>query len=227
MLALQLQLSAVQTITRAEMIAAYMPSRRARLCAFARVCLQANRARVDWADGPDLAALQAALVISDDEARALARGARAGNVIEALDRILSRLARLVPMIVQIQVSGRLADGFLCPSDGDEIAALIADLEELAPHVGLVASEIERAFAAPTQRSMAEVARAVAARVASPTDRYWLATYTLLGELRSGASGWEQSELATAVQAAFALPPETMRQAEAHARILLLDESRSG
>lgn len=192
-------------------IAAGLPSRNERLAAYAMACevcvsdRQLAESEIDFLD-----ALQTALGMDDAEAQELFEAARKHSGLLTLEEKSAKVRFLMPSFVRCMALIAAADGEV---HHEERLAMRNVLGAIPDMQVLTSAELDEAIDVALERirgkePAAELA-AIAADVAQPSDRYWVAVYVMIIAHADGKHDWRELEFLGQLKTAFGLDDEQM------------------
>ena len=203
---------------RVDAIARGLPSRAHRLTAYAmaaEVCVS----DADLAEGEIgfLDALQAALALADDEAKALFEAARQRSGLQTVEERAAEMRELMPRFVDCMTLVAAADGVVREEERAGVRAVLRNIPDMAV---LTREELDAAITDSFTRMAGVHAGAALAEIAGairePADRYWTAVYMMIIGRADGRADWREVKCMQLARVHFGLSDEQMDRAMATA-----------
>jgi uncharacterized tellurite resistance protein B-like protein len=199
---------------RVEAVARGLPGRSHRLTAYAmaaEVCV--SDADLPEAEIAYLDALQEALALGDEEARALFEGARARSGLKTVEERAAAMRRLMPRFVDCMALMAVADNRVRDAERIAVRAVLRNI----PDMGVLTREeldqaiqdsFDRVEGVDIGRALAQIAESIR----DPADRYWAAVYMMIIGRSDDHTGWREVRCLHEARRAFGLSDSQMDQA---------------
>lgn len=178
---------------RIESIAKGLPSRGHRLTAYAmaaEVCV--SDADLPEAEIAYLDALQEALALGDEEARALFEGARAKSGLKTVEERAAAMRKLMPRFVDCMALLACADGVIHAEERAAVRSVLRNIPDMAVLTreeldAAIEDSFHRVEGADVETALADIAGAIR----DPADRYWTAVYMMIIGRADGRADWRE------------------------------------
>jgi len=199
---------------RIEAIARGLPGRAHCLTAYAmavEVCV--SDADLPEAEIAYLDALQAALALSEEEARALFEGARKKSGLKTIEERAAAMRKLMPRFVDCMALLASADGVVRPEERAGVRAVLRSIPDMAV---LTREELDQAIEESFQRvegvDIGEALGQIAGAIRDPADRYWTTVYMMIVGRADGRTDWREVKCLQLARKHFALSDGQMDRA---------------
>jgi len=199
---------------RIESIARGLPSRGHRLTAYA----MAAEVCVSDADLPEteiayLDALQGALALGDEEARALFEGARARTGLKTVEERAAAMRKLMPRFVDCMALLAAADGVVQPAERAGVRAILRNIPDMAVLTreeldGAMEESFDRVEGVDVDSALATISGAIREQA----DRYWTTVYMMIIGRADGRADWREVKCLQLARKHFGLSDSQMDHA---------------
>jgi uncharacterized tellurite resistance protein B-like protein len=199
---------------RVEAIARGLPSRAHRLTAYA----MAVEVAVSDADLPEaeityLDALQEALALGEEEARALFEGARKKSGLKTVEERAAAMRRVMPRFVDCMALMAAADGKVREEERAGVRAVLRRIPDMAVLTREELDEsMEQSFERVEDVDVDSAFAQIADSIRDPADRYWTAVYMMIIGRSDGRTDWREVRCLQLARNRFGLSDSQMDQA---------------
>ncbi len=201
-------------LLRVGAVAMGLPSRGHRLTAYAmavEVCV--SDADLPEAEIAYLEALQKALALGDEEARALFEGARQKSGLKTVEERAAAMRKLMPRFVDSMALMAIADGKVRREERAGVRAVLRNIPDTAV---LTREELDEAIQDSFDRvegvDIEEALGQIAGAIREPSDRYWTMVYMMIVGRSDQRSDWREVRCLDHARQHFALSDSQMDHA---------------
>jgi tellurite resistance protein len=160
-----------------------------------------------------LDALQKALALGDDEARALFEDARQHSGLKTVEEKAAQMREMMPRFVDCMALMASADGEV---HDDELEGVRQVLRSIPDMQVLTRDELDEAidvsFGRIKDKDVGEELKTIAQVIPNPADRYWTTVYMMIIARSDGRTDWREVRFLQQAKKEFALSDSHMDQA---------------